>query len=90
MIYEVQKKIDKISFRINAIQKCYKQINNINLKTRLVNEYDDLKIKFDEIKSFVKFLDKSSSDKLSVSKVLREKCDRCEKELFKNKELFSA
>ena len=90
MIYEVQKKIDKISFRINAIQKCYKQINNINLKTRLINEYDDLKIKFDEIKSFVKFLDKSSSDKLSVSKVLREKCDRCEKELFKNKELFSA
>ena len=90
MIYEVQKKIDKISFRINAIQKCYKQINNINLKTRLINEYDDLKIKFDEIKSFVKFLDKSSSDKLSVSKVLREKCNRCEKELFKNKELFSA
>ena len=90
IIYIIQKKIDSISFRIKAIQKSYDQINNANLKLRLLKEYENLKINFIEIKSLVRFIDHSSSSKLSISKILNEKCNRCENEIFKNKYLFSA
>ena len=90
MIYVIQKKIDYICFRIKAIQKSYEQINNANLKIRLMKEYENLKVSFFEIKSLVKFIDHSSSSKLSISKILNEKCNRCENEIFKNKYLFSA
>ena len=90
MIYVFHKKIDSISFRIKAIQKSYKQINNVNLKIRLLNEYEDLKFNFFKIKSLVKLINQSSSDKLSISNLLNEKCLRCESEIFKNKFLFSA
>ena len=90
MIYVFHKKIEHIIFRIKAIQKSYKQINNANLKIRLLKEYEDLKINFFKIKSLVKLMGQSSSDKLSMSKLLDEKCSRCENEIFKNKFLFSA
>ena len=84
------KKIEKIIFRIKAIQKSYKRINNLHLKIRLIKEYEDLKVNFFHIKSLVKFMDQSSSNKLSISKLLNEKCKRCENEIFKSKYLFSA
>ena len=90
IIYVIQKKIDSINFRIKAIQKSYEQINNTNLKLRLLKEYENLKINFFEIKSLVRFIDDSSVSKLSISKILNEKCNRCENEIFKNKYLFSA
>ena len=90
MIYVFYKKIETIIFRIKAIQKSYKQINNVNLKVRLIKEYEDLKINFFQIKSLVKLMDHASSNKLSISKLLDEKCNRCEDEIFKNKYLFSA
>jgi len=90
MIYVFHKKIEHIIFRIKAIQKSYKQINNANLKIRLLKEYEDLKINFFKIKSLVKLMGQSSSDKLSMSKLLDEKCSRCENEIFKDKYLFSA
>jgi len=90
IIYVFNKKIEKIIFRINAIQKNYKQINNVNLKNRLLKEYEDLKINFFQIKSLVKLIENSNSNKLSISKLLKEKCNRCEHEIFKNKYLFSA
>ena len=90
MIYVFHRKLENIIFRIKAIKKSYKQINNETLKTRLLNEYEDLKINFFQIKSFVKLMDQSSSNKLTISKLLNEKCDRCENEIFKNKYLFSA
>ncbi len=90
MIYVSHRKLENIIFRIKAIKKSYKQINNETLKTRLLNEYEDLKIYFFQIKSFVKLMDQSSSNKLTISKLLNEKCDRCENEIFKNKYLFSA
>ena len=90
IIYVIQKKIDSINFRIKAIQKSYEQINNTNLKLRLLKEYENLKINFFEIKSLVRFIDDSSASKLSISKILNEKCNRCENEIFKNKYLFSA
>ena len=90
MIYVFHKKLESIIFRIKAIQKSYKQINNVNLKTRLLKEYEDLKINFFQIKSLVKSMDYSSSNKLTISKLLKEKCNRCENEIFKNKYLFSA
>ena len=86
----VQKKLDHIVFRVHAIQKNYKQINSRHLKVRLTNEYKKLKINFIEIKSLIRLIDKSSSEKLSISKLLKEKCIRCENEIFKNKYLFSA
>ena len=89
MIYVFHKKLESIIFRIKAIQKSYKQINNVNLKTRLLKEYEDLKIDFFQIKSLVKSMDYSSSNKLTISKLLKEKCNRCENEIFKNKYLFS-
>jgi len=88
--YVFLKKIENIIFRIKAIQKSYKQINNVNLKTRLLKEYEDLKINFFQIKSLIKSMDYSSSNKLTISKLLKEKCNRCENEIFKNKYLFSA
>ena len=90
MIYVFHKKLDNIISRVKASQKSYKQINNINLKVRLLKEYEDLKISFFQIKSLVKLMDHSSSNKLSISKLLNEMCIRCENEIFKNKYLFSA
>ena len=90
MIYIFYKKLENIIFRTKAIRKSYKQINNTNLKTRLIKEYEDLKINFFQIKSLIKSMDNSSSSKLTISKLLNEKCNRCENEIFKNKYLFSA
>ena len=90
LIYVFHKKIEKIIFRIRAIKKNYRQINNVNLKIRLIKEYEGLMINFFKIKSIVKLIDKSSSGKITISKVLNEKCCRCEHEIFKNKYLFSA
>ena len=90
MTYVFYKKLENIIFRIKAIQKSYKQINNVNLKNRLIKEYEDLKIRFLQMKSLINFMDHSSSNKLTISKLLNEKCNRCENEIFKNKYLFSA
>ena len=89
LTYVVHKKLDHIVLRIKAIQKSYKQINNIDLKNRLLKEYEYLRDNLFEIKSLVKLLDHSSSDNLSISKLLYEKCNRCEYQIFKNKYLFS-
>ena len=90
MNYVFSKKLEYITFRIKTIQKSYKQINNENLKTRLMKEYEDLKIKFFQINSIVKLMEQTSSNNLSISRLLNEKCNRCENEIFKNKYLFSA
>ena len=90
MIYVFHKKLENIIFRTKAIKKSYVQISNANLKTRLHKEYEDLKINFFQIKSLIKLMDRSSSNNLTISKLLNEKCNRCENEIFKNKYLFSA
>ena len=90
MIYVFHKKLENIIFRTRAIKKSYEQINNANLKTRLHKEYEDLKINFFQIKSLIKLMDSPSSNNLTISKLLNEKCNRCENEIFKNKYLFSA
>ena len=90
MIYIFHKKLENIICRTKAIKKSYEQINNANLKTRLLKEYEDLKINFFEIKYLIKLMNGSSSNKLTISKLLNEKCNRCENEIFKNKYLFSA
>ena len=90
MIYVFHKKLENIIFRTRAIKKSYEQINNANLKTRLHKEYEDLKTNFFQIKSLIKLMDSPSSNNLTISKLLNEKCNRCENELFKNKYLFSA
>ena len=90
IIYVFHKNLEKIIFRSRAIKKSYEQINNANLKTRLHKEYEDLKISFFQIKSLIKLMDCSSSNNLTISKLLNEKCNRCENEIFKNKYLFSA
>ena len=90
MIYVFHKKLENIIFRTRAIKKSYEQINNANLKTRLHKEYEDLKTNFFQIKSLIKLMHRSTSNNLSISKVLNEKCNRCEDEIFKNKYLFSA
>ena len=88
--YVFHKKIENIVYRIKAIQKSYKHINDGNLKKRLRKEYEELKINFFQINSLVKLMDHTSSNKLSISRLLNEKCKRCENEIFKNKYLFSA
>jgi len=90
MVYVFHKKLENIIFRTKAIKKNYEQINNSNLKIRLLKEYEDLKINFFQIKSLIKLIDNSSSNKITISKLLNEKCNRCEDEIFKNKYLFSA
>ena len=90
MIYVFHKRLENIIFRTKAIKRSYKQINNENLKARLHKEYEDLKINFFQIKSLIKLIDRSSSNNLIVLKLLNEKCNRCENEIFKNKYLFSA
>ncbi len=89
IIYLFQKRIDHINYRIKAIKNSYKQINNMNLKNRLIKEYENLEIKFFEIKSLVKLINQSKPEKLTISKLLLEKCCRYEKDLFTNKYLFS-
>ena len=90
MVYVFHKKLENIICRTRAIKKSYEQINNANLKTRLHKEYEDLKINFFQIKSLIKLMDRTSSNKLTISKLLIEKCNRCENEIFKNIYLFSA
>ena len=90
IIYVFHKKLENIIFRTKAIKKSYEQINNSNLKTRLLKEYEDLKIYFFQLKSLIKSMDHASSNKLTISKLLKEKCNRCENEIFKNIYLFSA
>ena len=90
MIYVFQRKIEIIKCRLKAIQKSYHKINNDSLKIRLLKEYKDLKINFFQIRSIVKLIDYSGSNKLSFSKLLNESCNRCENEIFKNEYLFSA
>jgi len=90
MIYVFHKKLENIIYRTKAIKKNYEQINNANLKTRLHKEYEDLKISFFQIKSFIKLIDRSSFNKLTISRLLNERCNRYENEIFKNKYLFSA
>ena len=90
IVYVFHKKLEKIIFRTKAIKKSYERINNLNLKSRLHKEYEDLKINFFQIKFLIKLMDRSSSNNLTISKLLNEKCNRCENELFKNKYLFSA
>ena len=90
MIYVFHKKLENIIFRTRAIKKSYEQINNANLKTRLHKEYEVLKTNFFQIKSLIKLMDSPSSNNLTISKLLNEKCNRCENEIFKNKYLFSA
>ena len=89
MVYVFHKKLEKIIFRTKAIKKSYKHINDADLKTRLHKEYEDLKINFFQIKSLIKLMDRSSSNNLTISKLLNEKCNRCENEIFRNKYLFS-
>tara|TARA_Y100000589_G_scaffold4343_1_gene3872 strand:- start:89 stop:391 length:303 start_codon:yes stop_codon:yes gene_type:complete len=88
--YVFLKKIENIIFRIKAIQKNYKQINDATLKIRLIKEHEVLKNKFIKINSLVILMNNSSSNKLSLSRLLNEKCNRCKKEIYKNKYLFSA
>ncbi len=90
IIYVFHKKLENIIFRSKAIKKSYEQINNANLKNRLHKEYEDLKINFFQIKSLIKLMDSSSSNNLTISNLLNEKCNRCENEIFKNTYLFSA
>ena len=90
MVYVFHKKLEKIIFRTKAIKESYEQINNADLKTRLYKEYEDLKINFIQIKSLIKLMDRPSTNNLTISKLLNEKCNRCENEIFKNKYLFSA
>ena len=88
--YVFHKKIEVIILRIDAIQKCYRQINDATLKVRLIKEYEELKNNFLQINSLVKLMNNSSPNKLSLSRLLYEKCNRCENEIYKNKYLFSA
>ena len=88
--YVFLKKIENIIFRIKAIQKNYKQINDATLKIRLIKEHEVLKNKFIKLNSLVILMNNSSSNKLSLSRLLNEKCNRCKKEIYKNKYLFSA
>ena len=90
IIYDFHIKLENIIFRTRAIKKSYEQINNANLKSRLQKEYEDLKINFFQIKSLIKLIGSSSSNNLTISKLLNEKCNRCENEIFKKKYLFSA
>ena len=89
IVFLIQEKIDHIFFRIKSIRKDYNRSNNKSLKIRLIKEHEKLKFHFIEIKSLVKLIDQRSFDNLSNSKLLSEKCKRCEKEMFKNNFLFS-
>ena len=89
LTYILQKKIDKIFIRVNALEKSYKHIYSKDLKIRLNKEYERLKLNFFEIKSLIILLNQTSTEKLSLIKLLNEMSGRCEKEIFKNNYLFS-
>ena len=86
----VYKRIEIITLRIKTIQNTYKQVTNVNLKNRLVEEHSKLKSKFLEVKSLISLIEDSSNDKLGISKLLSEKYLRSEREILSNNYLFSA
>ena len=86
----VYKRIEIITLRIKTIQNTYKQVTNVNLKNRLVEEHSKLKSKFLEVKSLILLIEDSSNDKLGISKLLSEKYLRSEREILSNNYLFSA
>ena len=85
----VYKRIEIITLRIKTIQNTYKQVTNVNLKIRLVEEHSKLKSKFLEVKSLVLLIENSSNDKLGISKLLSEKYLRSKKEILSDHYLFS-
>ena len=86
----VYKRIEIITLRIKTIQNTYKQVTNVNLKNRLVEEHSKLKSKFLEVKSLILLIEDSSNDKLGISKLLSEKYLRSEREILSNNYIFSA
>ncbi len=85
----VYKRIEIITLRIKTIQNTYKQVTNVNLKIRLVEEHSKLKSKFLEVKSLVLLIENSSNDKFGISKLLSEKYLRSKKEILSDHYLFS-
>ena len=88
LIESTYKELDSLTIRINNLQSIYKNINNKNLKQRLIREHSDLKSRFEEILSIILMINERSSEKISFSTLILEKYKRCKKEIYKNNYLF--
>ena len=80
--------IESITNRIVYINKVYETTINKNLKVRLITEHSNLKNRFKEIKKLSEFIKSKSNEKISITYLLFEKCQRSELKIFKNNNLF--
>ncbi len=88
LIQSVSKELEFITKRIFAIKKVFYYTNNLSLKKRLSEEYMTLCSRFKELRSKVILFRRQNKVNLSYSSILIEKYNRCEKLIYKNKNLF--
>ena len=82
------KEIEFIADRLQIIKESYKSIMSNELKKRLLNEYKDLKKRYKEISEISSSISNRTEDKITISNLLNEKCERIYKEICQNSNLF--
>ena len=88
LIESFLKEIEFITDRLQIINESYQSIMSNELKERLINEYKDLKKRYKEISEISFSISNRTKDKITISNLLNEKCERGYKEICKNNNLF--
>ena len=68
--------VDSLTSRLRNIKQCLKKTSNTNLAERLVKENKFIFYRLNEILSISKLLRKNTTDKITFSYLLEEKCKR--------------
>ena len=88
LIESFLKEIEFITDRLQIINESYQSIMSNELKERLINEYKDLKKRYKEISEISFSISNRTKDKITISNLLNEKCERGYEEICKNNNLF--
>ena len=80
--------VNSLNNRINNIELAYSNTAHNGLKKRLINENKSISQRLNEIYSTAKFIRNKTIDKISISDLLVEKCERIIAQKRMEKNLF--